>query len=363
MRPAAPGQHHQATTSNCSTPRSPRCHLNTGGRLMVTVDSAGASHGLITRLDELAGRPGYELTYSVGWELATGNRRDRPGAHNGWQDRHRPAGKPRERRARTPVPNPTAPPGRLGGAGTRRGADPAAAQPPRRRQAGRLAATMRIFARREHPHPGAQLSLVEQADGCAHPLGDNMAQTHPDARPKNAYIDAAHRVHARVEDRIRTGKGHRDRPFPVARSGSQYRLADRQPDGGHPAVLAGSFGLDGELAAPSPRRCATASCHTAARLVRGGRRRRLRFPPPGPGRRPSPTPGTASAPSRKRPDDRRAAIPAAQEGSLRGTVEPPATGPPAGLRMHTPGSAVPEAISTSTVQRPTRISDRRLPDE
>ncbi len=38
-------------------------------RLMVTADGAGASHGLITRLDQLAARRGYELTYSVGWEL------------------------------------------------------------------------------------------------------------------------------------------------------------------------------------------------------------------------------------------------------------------------------------------------------
>ena len=38
-------------------------------RLMVTADGAGASHGLIARLDQLAARPGYQLTYSVGWEL------------------------------------------------------------------------------------------------------------------------------------------------------------------------------------------------------------------------------------------------------------------------------------------------------
>src|SRR5258707_6186119 len=38
-------------------------------RLMVTCDGAGASHGLISRLDQLASRPGYQLTYSVGWEL------------------------------------------------------------------------------------------------------------------------------------------------------------------------------------------------------------------------------------------------------------------------------------------------------
>jgi hypothetical protein len=43
-------------------------------RLMVTADEAGASHGLITRLDELAPRPGRQLTYSVGWELGARGR-------------------------------------------------------------------------------------------------------------------------------------------------------------------------------------------------------------------------------------------------------------------------------------------------
>src|SRR5512135_2042235 len=38
-------------------------------RLMVTCDGAGASHALIARLDALAARRGYQLTYSVGWEL------------------------------------------------------------------------------------------------------------------------------------------------------------------------------------------------------------------------------------------------------------------------------------------------------
>jgi hypothetical protein len=38
-------------------------------RLMVTCDGAGASHGLIARLDELASRPGRQLTYSIGWDL------------------------------------------------------------------------------------------------------------------------------------------------------------------------------------------------------------------------------------------------------------------------------------------------------
>jgi hypothetical protein len=38
-------------------------------RLMVTADGAGASHDLVTRLDKLAARLGYQVIYSVGWEL------------------------------------------------------------------------------------------------------------------------------------------------------------------------------------------------------------------------------------------------------------------------------------------------------
>ena len=43
-------------------------------RLMVSCDGAGASHGLIARLDTLAARPGYQRIYSVGWDLGAGER-------------------------------------------------------------------------------------------------------------------------------------------------------------------------------------------------------------------------------------------------------------------------------------------------
>ena len=38
-------------------------------RLMITCDGAGASHALVKELDRLAARHGYQVTYSVGWEL------------------------------------------------------------------------------------------------------------------------------------------------------------------------------------------------------------------------------------------------------------------------------------------------------
>ena len=66
---------------------------------------------------------------------------------------------------------------------------------------------MRIFARRERPHPGAQLTLFEDRRRLAvHPVGHQPARRHRGWRGQPAYIDAAHRVHARVEDAIRTGK-------------------------------------------------------------------------------------------------------------------------------------------------------------
>ncbi len=66
---------------------------------------------------------------------------------------------------------------------------------------------MRIFARRERPHPGAQLSLFETQDGWRYTLWvSNVPAQLRGWRAQLGYIDAAHRVHARVEDCIRTGK-------------------------------------------------------------------------------------------------------------------------------------------------------------
>jgi len=65
---------------------------------------------------------------------------------------------------------------------------------------------MRIFARRERPHPGAQLTLFEAEDGWRYSLWvTNLPARLRGWRANPAYIDAAHRVHARVENAVRTG--------------------------------------------------------------------------------------------------------------------------------------------------------------
>ncbi len=124
---------------------------------MVTADGAGASHGLIERLDALAARRGYQLIYSVGWELGERERAAItaiPG--DAWQIAIDHRDEVRERRADDACTD--------RGCGHRKcwieeahvseltallregpAGDQLAARP----------ATMRVFARRQHPHPGA----------------------------------------------------------------------------------------------------------------------------------------------------------------------------------------------------------------
>lgn len=178
-------------------------------RLMVTCDGAGASHDLIRHLDKLASRPGHQLIYSVGWEL--GKREKAAIAAvpvEAWQIAVGEHGEVRERRAGDACGDlrcahrrcwieeahvtELTPLLRSGRAG-----DQLAAWP----------ASMRIFARRERPHPGAQLTLFEADDGWRYALwATNRPATARGWLSQPAYIGAAHRVHARVEDAIRTGK-------------------------------------------------------------------------------------------------------------------------------------------------------------
>jgi hypothetical protein len=59
---------------------------------------------------------------------------------------------------------------------------------------------LRVIVRRERPHPGAQLSLFDQRDGLRYQA---FATDTPVGQL--AHLEARHRAHARVEDRIRCG--------------------------------------------------------------------------------------------------------------------------------------------------------------
>ena len=302
-------------------------------RLMVTCDGAGASHGLIARLDALAARPGHQLHLLGG--LGPGRTGDAP--RSGWSPPaawqiavdHR--GEVRERRAddacadqrcghrtcwveEAHVTELTALL-REGPAG-----DQLAGWP----------ATMRVFARRERPHPGAQLTLFEAEDGWRYSLWvTNLPQRTPGWRGQPAYIDAAHRVHARVEDCVRTGKdtGIGTLPLPPVRP--QPGLAGRRADRRHPAGLAAaarprrrprqSRAQDPALPPPARRRPPDPQRPPAApqnrrHLALGtGDRDRL-----GADHRPAPSPLTSTKPSQR------------SRKEPRGPWNPRPPGPPAG---------------------------------
>ena len=68
---------------------------------------------------------------------------------------------------------------------------------------------MRIIVRRERPHPGAQLDLFENSTGWRYTAFATTSRI-----GQLAALDARHRAHARVEDRIRCAKDTGMRRFP-----------------------------------------------------------------------------------------------------------------------------------------------------
>jgi hypothetical protein len=249
-------------------------------RLMVTSDGAGASHGLIERLDALASRPGYQLIYSVGWELGERERTAlRQAPEQAWQIAIDTRGEVRERRAGDACAD-------RGCAHRKCWVEEAHVaeltgllrQGPGGDQFGGWPATMRVFARRERPHPGAQLTLFEAEDGWRYSLWvTNLPASLRGWRADLAYIDAAHRVHARVEDGVRTGKDTGLGKFPshLFALNAAWLAA---------ALIAATLlawlrllALDGPLAKAEPKTLRYRILHSAARLTRGGRRRRLKI--------------------------------------------------------------------------------------
>jgi hypothetical protein len=247
---------------------------------MVTCDGAGASHGLIERLDKLAARPGYQVIYSVGWDLGERERTAIalvPG--KAWQIAIDTRGEVRERRADDACAD-------RGCSHRRCWVEEAAVteltgllrEGPAGDRLDGWPATMRIFARRERPHPGAQLTLFEAEDGWRYSLWvTNLPARQQGWRANPAYIDAAHRVHARVEDAVRTGKDTGIGKFPShAFTLNQAWLAA--------AMIAATLlawlrllALDGPLAKAEPKTLRYRILHAAARLTRSGRRRRLKI--------------------------------------------------------------------------------------
>jgi hypothetical protein len=129
----------------------------------------------------------------------------------------------------------------------------------------------RAFVRREEPHPGAQFNLFDP-DGWRYQVFI-CDSTDPDI----SYLEARHRGHARVEDRIRCAKdtGLRRLPFPEFENNACWvELVLMAQD-----LLAFTQGLvlKDDLAKAEPKRLRYTILHTAGRLTTSGRVTTLRL--------------------------------------------------------------------------------------
>ena len=131
----------------------------------------------------------------------------------------------------------------------------------------------RLIVRRERPHPGAQLSVLDCETGYRHTAFITDQQ---DA--DIAALELRHRRRAKVEDAIRVAKetGMRKMPFAAFKHNQAWLEVSLLAQ----ALLrwAARLCLDGELALAEPKRVRQRLLHVAGRIVRSGRRTTLRLP-------------------------------------------------------------------------------------
>jgi hypothetical protein len=135
---------------------------------------------------------------------------------------------------------------------------------------------IRVIVRRERPHPGAQLSLFEERDGWRYQAFATNTKV-----GQLAFLEARHRAHARVEDRIRhakdTGMGRfPSREFKINQT--WLMLSATAADLTAWTRLLACTGDAAVLADCEPKALRYRFLHVPARLTHSARRRRLRIP-------------------------------------------------------------------------------------
>ena len=228
--------------------------------LLITVDGAGATLELIRHITGLNAVHGRRVHYSVGFDLDHRARTAIALVHDDdWQHVWDRDGVPRDLDGEH-------------GAGvveltgllrTSHGGDELPNWP----------ADMRILCRRERPSAGAQLCALEEADGWRYQLvATNTAGRQLD------FLEARHRAHARVEDRVRTGKttGLDHLPSTSMAINAAWCVA---------AMIATDLlrwfallCLGPAFHDTEPKTLRYRLLHTAARIVRGQRKRKIKIP-------------------------------------------------------------------------------------
>jgi len=159
-------------------------------------------------------------------------------------------------------------------------------------------AGMRVIVRRERPHPGAQLTFSD--------AGGWRFQTFATDTEVGqlAHLEARHRAHARVEDRIRCAKNTGLAHLP---SGSSTSTPSGSSSSASPATYSPGPGCCSSTALwplPSRSSCATGCCTWPAAWSAADDDCSSGSTATGPGKTRSSTPSPGSSPCRSRPTDR-----------------------------------------------------------
>jgi Transposase DDE domain group 1 len=228
--------------------------------LLITVDGAGATLELIRHISGLNAAHSRRVHYSVGFDLdararaAIGHVRDRDWEHVWDRD-----GEPRDLDGEH-------------GAGvveltgllrTSVGGDNLENWP----------TDMRILCRRERPPAGAQLCALEEADGWRYQL----VATNTPGRQLD-FLEARHRAHARVEDRVRTGKATGLDHLPSTRMAINAAWCVAAMIASDLLRWFALLCLAPAFRDTEPKTLRYRLLHTAARIVRGQRKRKIKIP-------------------------------------------------------------------------------------
>ena len=218
-------------------------------RLLIRADGAGATHGLLDWLTGPAQVRGRRLEYSVGFPTKNSALTSAITtiAERGWTAAVTADGELRD------------------------GAE--VAEVTGLLDLRRWPAGMRVIVRRERPHPGAQLSLLEEADGWRYQAFATNTRV-----GQLAFLEARHRAHARVEDRIKAAKETGLGRFPSREYAINQAWLQIVAVAADLTAWLRLLALDGDLAVVEPKLLRLRMLHVPARLSRGGRRRRLRLP-------------------------------------------------------------------------------------
>jgi hypothetical protein len=228
-----------------------------GTPILIRADSAGGTREFLAHLGGLRERRGLAVSFSVGFRV-TNTIKDAIAQlpESAWTVAVDAAGQPR------PVDETGLPVAQVG--------DLTGLLPDLRRAG--WPAGMRLLVRRERPHPGARLTLMEAVDGWRY-----QAFATDTPAGQLAWLEARHRAHARVEDRIKnlkqTGIGRfPSREFQINQTWLQLALTAADLIAWTQTTL-----LHGNLATVEPKLLRYRLLHVAARLVRGQRRTKIKI--------------------------------------------------------------------------------------